>query len=377
MEKKRRIVWTFSLASFLNDMGSDMIAPIWPLFLTVFLGANMAILGFIDGLGEALVSISQALSGYLSDRLKRRKVFVWLGYLLAGLSRIGYALSPSWGYIIPFKIMDRSGKLREAPRDAIIADITSKKHRGESFGILESMDQLGAVFGIILSILLFGYLGYKRLFMLAAIPSILAVILIATMIKEPHNGMKLHKGISFKDIDKNFRLFLILSSLFALGAFSYSFLLIYAKEFGFTLTVIPVLYLIYVLSNSMSAIPFGELADRVGRKKVLLISYTFWALVCFSFIFVHSKASIYISFVLYGLHKGSLNTVQKTFVSELAPKQFRASSLGAFKMLTGLFALPASLLAGILWYKISLIVPFTVSLVLTLLAVILLFFVKE
>lgn len=108
-----------SLTSELNDLGSDMIYPVWPLFVTSVLGANMAVLGFIDGLGEAIVSISQAASGYVSDRLRRRKIFIWTGYLLGSLSRIGYALTTLWQHLIPFKIMDRAGKIRGAPRDAI------------------------------------------------------------------------------------------------------------------------------------------------------------------------------------------------------------------------------------------------------------------
>jgi len=121
MEKKetRKTVRTFAFASFLNDLGSDMIYPVWPLFVTSVLGANMAVLGFIDGLGEAIVSISQAASGYVSDRLRRRKIFIWTGYLFGSLSRIGYALSTLWQHLIPFKIMDMAGKIRGAPRDAI------------------------------------------------------------------------------------------------------------------------------------------------------------------------------------------------------------------------------------------------------------------
>jgi len=148
MEKKetRKTVRTFAFASFLNDLGSDMIYPVWPLFVTSVLGANMAVLGFIDGLGEAIVSISQAASGYVSDRLRRRKIFIWTGYLFGSLSRIGYALTTLWQHLIPFKIMDRAGKIRGAPRDAIIADISTEENRGKNFGLLRAMDNLGEVF---------------------------------------------------------------------------------------------------------------------------------------------------------------------------------------------------------------------------------------
>lgn len=130
-KETKKTIGTFAWASFLNDMGSDMIYPVWPLFVTSVLDANMAVLGFIDGLGEAIVSISQAVSGYFSDRIKKRKVFIWLGYLLGSLSRVGYGLSTVWQHLIPFRILDRSGKIRSAPRDAIIDGISTKENRGK------------------------------------------------------------------------------------------------------------------------------------------------------------------------------------------------------------------------------------------------------
>ncbi|MBW2636762.1 MAG: MFS transporter, partial [Deltaproteobacteria bacterium] len=139
-EGSRKTVRTLAFASFFNDLGSDMIHPVWPLFLTSVLGVNMSILGLIDGLGDALVSISQAASGYLSDRTKKRKFFIWLGYAFPLISRVGYGLSTAWQHIIPFKMLDRAGKIRSAPRDAIIADVSSKENRGSNFGFRKMMD---------------------------------------------------------------------------------------------------------------------------------------------------------------------------------------------------------------------------------------------
>jgi MFS family permease len=118
----KKTLRTFAVASFLNDLGSDIIYPIWPLFVTQVLKANMSALGLLDGLGEALVSLSQAASGYMSDRIRKRKVFIWIGYLCGSASRLGYAASSIWQHLIPFRILDRAGKIRSAPRDALIAD---------------------------------------------------------------------------------------------------------------------------------------------------------------------------------------------------------------------------------------------------------------
>jgi MFS family permease len=373
----KKTIKIFAAASFLNDMGSDIIYPIWPLFLTTVLKANMAALGFLDGLGDALVSLSQAASGYISDRIKKRKVFIWMGYLFGALSKIGYSLSSIWTHLIPFRILDRSGKIRSAPRDAFVADISDDKNRGRNFGLLRAMDHLGAVFGILICILLFKILGYRILFALAAFPSLISAALVLSFIKERNSErLTVHKSISFKELDRNFTLFLILSSIYSLGAFSYSFLLIYAKEFGFTVTFVPVLYLIFTAAASLLSYPFGKLADRIGRKPVLLLSYFFWIIVCLSVISKPNRLMLFLVFILYGAHKGALEPVQKTYVSELAPCEFRASCLGGFQMVIGLCALPASFIAGVLWEVFGMSAPFYFSLTLTVVSGIMLLFFK-
>ena len=377
-KEKRKTIRIFAAASFLNDLGSDIIYPIWPLFLTTILGANMAVLGFIDGLGEAIVSVAQAVSGYVSDRIRKRKVFVWTGYLFGSLSRIGYGLSTIWQHVIPFRVLDRTGKIRGAPRDAFIADISTNENRGKNFGFLRAWDNFGAVCGIIICILFFQLLGYRKLFLLAALPSMVGALLIFLFIKERKvTKRRIYRGLRFRDFDNNFRLFLFLSALFAVGSFSYSFLLIYAKEFGFEIVFVPVLYLVYTAIASLFSLPFGNLSDHIGRKSVLMLSYGLWGAVCLSFIFIQSYVAIILTFVMYGMHRAGMDTVQKAFVSEIAPIEYRASSLGGFQMVIGLCALPASLFAGFLWDSISLYAPFYFSLILTLFSGVFLLFVKE
>lgn len=371
-------VKVFGFASLLNDLGANMIYPIWPIFLTTVLGANMSILGLVDGLGDALVSLSQAASGYASDRLKKRKIFIWLGYILGALSRIGYAVATSWPMIIPFRILDRAGKIRDAPRDAIVADEANHANRGKNFGIIKGMDKLGGVIGIILCIMFANIVGYQTFFMLAAIPSVISAGLIYYYIKEKKNhNIKLYKGIEIGKLTKDYKLFLILSSVFALGSFSYSFLLVFANKSGYDAAVVPLLYLVYILFAAFFSIPFGKLSDRIGRKNGMYLALTLWALTCIVFIFINSWWAIPLTFVLYGLHIAALAPVQTTFVSELSPKKFKASALGGFQMCIGLCALPASVIAGILWDTMGKTVPFMFSLALTVLAIIILYFVKE
>ncbi len=383
--RKSLVVGTFSAASFLNDFGSDMVFPIWPLFVISFLGADVAVLGLIDGLGDALVSLSQAASGYLSDIIGRRKAFIWVGYLLGSLSRVGYGLSSVWQHLLPFKILDRSGKIRGAPRDAIVADVSTEQDRGRNFGLLRAMDHLGAVCGIITCIILFYYFGwgYSGIFLLAAVPSLISVLLVLLLIKE-RKTEEIYGGLSLRDLTRNLKLFLFLSAVFALGSFSYSFLLVYAKEFiettgseMFVRFVIPTFYLLFTAVASVTSFPFGKLADKAGRRVVLVVAYSLFGLMCLGFIHVGSLWMVVVLFILYGLHMAAAEPVQRAFVSELSPSEYRASILGAFKLIVGLCALPASLIAGMLWKTFGKSAPFMFSLSLTTVAIILIGFVRE
>lgn len=373
----KKTIRTFAFSSFFNDMGSDMIYPIWPLFVAS-LGANMAVLGLIDGIGNAIVSLSQAISGYISDRTRKRKVFIWLGYLFGGVSRLGYALSATWHGLVPFRILDRAGKMRGAPRDAMVADLSIRGNRGENFGLIRTMDNAGALVGIVFCIAAFPLLGFRNLLLIAAVPSFIAAALIVINIREkPLEDAKLFKGISFSHLDGNFKLFVILSAVFSLGAFSYSFLLIFANRFGFQVSTVPVFYLLFTLVATFCSYPFGVLSDRIGRKAVLQISYGLWGLVCLAMICAESAWMVVAAFVLFGLHQAGIDTVQKAFVAELGPAEYRASTLGGFQMVIGLCALPASVAAGLLWDLIGMQAPFILSLALTAISATMLIFVRE
>jgi len=375
---KRKDLKIFSLASFLNDFGSDVISPIWPLFVTSFTGANMQVLGLIDGLGEAIVAVSQAVSGFWSDKIGKRKPFVWVGYMFAGLARAGYAFSSAWCWLVPFRVIDRAGKMRGAPRDAMIADAASEGERGKSFGFLRTFDNLGAVCGITVSILLVNIIGYQKMFLLAAVPSLVGAAIIFLTIKEKRAGSRIYKGLRAKDIDANFALYLALSAVFSLGAFSYSFLLIFAVRSGFAAYQVPVFYLLFTLVASMFSLEFGRLSDKLkSRKSVLMAAYLLWLAVCLVFPVSAGPAMFATVFIIYGLYRAAIDTIQSAFVSELAPAKFRASGLGLFQMVTGICALPASLGAGFIWDHWGASAPFHVSAALTMVAAIMLSFVKE
>ena len=375
--KEKKVVRLFSIASFLNDLGSDIIYPIWPAFLTQYLKANMAIVGFIDGLGDALVSLSQAFSGFYSDKIQKRKIFIWLGYLFGAISRVGYAFSTTYHPVIFFRIFDRTGKIRSAPRDAAIADISSDFTRGRNFGFLRSMDNLGAVAGIILCMILFPILGYKYLFLLAAFPSIISALLIFLFFKEEKIQTKAFRGYSLKLLNTNLKLLFVVSSIFSLGSFSYSFLLVFANQKGFPIYSLPILYLIFTFVATLFSFYFGKLSDQIGRKAVLIISFLFWIVSLIVLISLPVTIGAVFSFILYGLHKAAFEPVHKTFISELSPVEYRASVLGGFQLVMGLFAFPASFFAGILWESFNIFAPFYISIALTIISIFITLKIKE
>jgi len=372
----KKTIHTFASATFLNDLGSNMIYPVWPFYVTETLKANMTALGLLDGIGEGLLSISKALSGYLSDRIRKRKVFVWTGYLLGSMARFGYAVAGAWQHLIAFRILDRIGKERSAPRDAIVADVSTLKNRGANFGYIRAMDLSGALLGSLLVLLLMQILSYRLIFAIAAVPTLISAILVILLIKDraPLIGSD-STGLSLRYLGNKFRLFIILSAVFAFGAFSYSFLLMYAKEIGFPKTLVVALYPLYTAVAALSSFVFGRLADRIGRKPILMISYLLWIVVCLIFLlFPRHTILLIFSFILYGSHKGILIPVQRTIVAECAPSAYRASCLGGFHMITGLCALPASFIAGLLWENVGKTAPFALSLGLSMAAVVLLGF---
>jgi len=382
-EEAERTVRTFAAVSFLHDMGSDMVFPVWPLFLRSVLNANMQVLGFVDGLGDAMVSLSSAASGYASDRLRRRKVFIWPGYLMGAAARVGYAAVHSWQAVIPFKIVDRAGKIRSAPRDAIVADLSQKGNRGARFGVLRFADNLGAVAGILLAIAfvtLFGLseASYRTLFMVAAVPSVVAALLVLVAIRERHaEGVRVYKGLRLRDLGRDYYLFLALSAIFSLTAFSYSFLLIFAEEAGYTDAFVPVLYLVFTVVATVLSIPAGRLADSWGRKRVMTLALLLWMSVAAVLLVDQSLVAVLLALVIYGAHKGTLEPVQRAMVSELAPADFRASGLGAYQMVVGLLALPAGIVAGALWDSVGPWAIFAFALALTAVAVAMLQLVHE
>lgn len=361
----------FGTASLLNDISSDLIAPIWPTFLTTQLLLSPFQVLVVDGMALTITSLSKLGAGYASDRLRRRKPFITVGYFLSMLSRVGFLITYGFYQILFWKSMDRMGKMRGPPRDAMIATALPEERRGGAFGILRAMDSAGAVIGAVLAYFLFAFLDYTGIILLSIIPGIGSVILVVALIKD-EPGKNVFKGVSFRGLDRNLKLFLVASVLFSLGTYSYSFLMLFSSGFGYAEAQLPLLYILFTIVYTLSAYPFGKASDSIGRKPILAIAFLLLVLTSGWAFLVHDWLTVLPLFIFFGLLNGALDPVQTSLVTDLVEEERRSSVIGAFQTAIGISALPAGTIIGFLWEEFGALIAFQYSLVLGLLALMIL-----
>lgn len=348
-------VVTLGIVSMLTDVSSEMIYPLLPIFLTSVLGLGMAFVGVIEGVAESTASILKLFSGWFSDRLRRRKSLVLFGYGISSLSRPFLALVTAGWHVLLLRFLDRVGKgIRTSPRDALIADSTSADIRGKAYGFHRSMDNLGAVIGPLLASLLLPLLGfsYRYLFLLAAVPGILAVLVLRTWVRERAPAQtKARVQISLKPLDRRFKIFLIIVILFTLGNSSDAFLLLRARDVGIRVELLPILWLVLHLVKTAGGMPGGIWSDRIGRQRVIVAGWIVYALIYFGFAYAHSPAHIWGLFALYGLYYALTEGAERALVADLVPTELRGTAFGAYNFAIGIGALPSSVIMGIIWQR--------------------------
>jgi MFS family permease len=342
------------LASLLTDISSEMVYPILPMYLVTQLGAGPAILGLIEGIAESTASLLKVFSGYFSDKVKLRKPFAIFGYAASTAGKFVLYISTSWGYVLTGRIIDRFGKgVRTAPRDALIAESSLAGQRGSAFGLHRAMDTAGAAIGVLCAYFLITRYqgGLKNVFLFSLIPALLGVLFLFWVKEKKALPREAAKKIEFKwrTLDKRLKLFLIFTFIFTLGNSSNQFLLLRAQNLGNPLPIVILLYLVYNLSYCLVAYPASRLSDKIGRKKVLVLGYLFYALVYLGFAINTSAYNLWFLFGVYGLYIGFTEGVEKALVSDIAPAELRATAIGLHATLIGIGLFPASLLAGLLW----------------------------
>ncbi len=376
-----RNIFILGLVSLLTDLSSQMIFPLIPLFLTGVLGAGAYAVGIVEGAAETTASLLKVVSGYWSDKTKKRKPFVLLGYSLSTITKPLFAVAGTWPFVLFARVIERIGKgLRTAPRDAIVAESCDEAVRGKAYGFHRAMDGVGSVLGATLAFLLLPILGYRNIFLFAFLPAIIATLVIL-FIKEKRSPVKkevkeVSIKLSFKELPANLRLFIIASSIFALGHFGYAFLLLKAKNIGLADNTAIFLYVLFYLVYTICIIPSGMLSDRIGRKPVLMAGYFVFGITSLGLIFTSNIYSILLFFIIYGIFYAMIDGVQRAFVVDLAPQHLRATALGTFHTAIGLVALPGGFIAGSLWDKISPEATFVYGLTLTMVSLSLFTFIR-
>jgi MFS family permease len=349
-------VLVLGLVSLLTDISSEMIYPLLPLFLTVTLGAGPAFLGLLEGAAETTAALLKLAAGLASDRLPRRKPLVLAGYTLSSLARPLIALATAPWAVLAIRLADRVGKgIRTAPRDALIADSVPADRRGTAFGFHRAMDHAGALVGPLVATMLLAWFtsDLRVVFWAAAVPGVLAVLIIVTSVREVARRQP-SDGRFLGDIPAGrLRNYLLIIFLFTLGNSSDAFLLLRAGSLGVPAGRLPLLWAFFHVSKMLTAVPFGALSDRTGRRRVIIAGWLVYAAAYLGFARATSEWQIWLLFAVYGLFYGLTEGAEKAFLADMVEPARRGSAFGWYNCAVGIGALPASLLFGLVWQQLS------------------------
>ena len=363
--KQRKLhpnIWIVTATSFLTDISSEMLVYLVPLFLSNVLGVRMAFIGLIDGIAETTASLVKIYSGALSDKLGKRKWLAVLGYGISTIAKPLLYFANTWGWVLGVRFSDRVGKgIRTAPRDALVAASTDETNRGFAFGLHRAGDTAGAFLGIAIAALIIWLtqtnakllsVNTFRIAVLASIiPAVLAVIVLAvgtTEVGGPGKGSGVMR-LSLEGVDARFKSFLIIVVLFTLGNSSDSFIVLRAQERGLSVLQTMFMLMTFTAIYTILSSPLGALSDRVGRRKLMISGWLAYGLVYLGFALAQVGWQIWILFGLYGIYYAATEGVAKALVADLVPEAQRGTAYGLFNAAIGITALPASLLAGLLW----------------------------
>ena len=363
-------VKALGVVSLLNDASSEMMIPLLPAFITGVLGLGPAFLGALEGIAESTASILKLVSGWYSDRVRKRKALTIAGYSLSNLIRPFIGLATAGWQVLFFRFADRVGKgIRTSPRDALIADTVSQEERGKAYGFQRMMDNLGAAIGPLIASLLLFLFTQQRLrliFLLSFIPGVLAVLVLVFFVKESKARERPRTESTSKPTPLagglpagSFRTYLFAVVLFTLGNSSDVFLVLKAQSLGVSLALVPILWMVLSLVKAVANTPGGIISDRIGRKPSILIGWAIYGLVYFGFAAATTTWHVWALFVIYGLYYGMVEGPERALVADLVAEDKRGSAFGWFHLSVGIGALPASLIFGLIWKSFSASAAFT------------------
>lgn len=364
-----RNVWVLTGASFLTDVSTEMIVHLLPLFLANVLGVRTVTVGLIEGLAETTSSLVKLLSGRYSDRLQRRKGLTVAGYALSTVAKPFLALARSWPAVLLVRFVERVGKgVRTAPRDALVADSVDARRRGLAFGLHRAGDTAGAALGLLIALLVVWRLQGNSIALQAStftflvwasfVPALAAVILLVVAVREPQRAQPVESGVARLPRlpylpAATFRRYLLVVAVFTLGNASDAFLVLRAQSAGLGIIGILALLLLFNLVYTAVSSPAGIVSDRLGPQRLLLAGWLLYAAIYAGFAFAAATWHLVALFALYGIYYGLTAGAARAFVADLVPAHQRGTAYGWYNAAIGIAALPASVIAGLLWQGIG------------------------
>jgi MFS family permease len=363
-------VFYMGLTSLLTDISSELIFTLVPLFLSDVLGATSTLIGLVGGVSDSTDSLFRIISGWFSDKIGKRKLLAVTGYGISTISKPFMLLANSWGAVIGVRFGDRVGKgVRTSLRDALIADSVEAKDRGRSFGLHRAMDTSGAVIGLIIAAVIVYMIpgdkfhltrdAYHWMILIAIIPAVLAVVILMTLVQERKKvsaaavKKDISKPIALTPFSTQFKLYLFIMALFTLGNSSDFFLILDAQHVKTPLLQVVLMLVLFNVTYALVSTPMGVLSDKIGRKRVITFGWLIYGLVYLGFALSSSIWQLWLLFAVYGIFYGFCEGAAKAFVADMVPVDRRGTAYGLYNGVVGLMALPASLIAGILWDRIA------------------------
>ncbi len=351
-------VLLLGLVSFINDVSSDMIFAIMPLFIASLGGTGIAV-GLIGGLGDSISGVLKVFSGYWSDKLGKKLPFIFGGYFISSIAKLLFPFIKAWPALAVLVPIERTGKgLRTAPRDAVIANSTLPSSRGKAFGLHRALDTSGAFIGALGAFVLFWFLKLelRTILFIAAIIAFFALFPLIFVKEKITTPQTLSLRISLKNLPLNFKRYLLAQTLFALGNFTYMFFVLKSKivfdgifSLRFAIALPILLYVWFNIIYALSSIPAGIISDKIGRKKTLILGYLVYSFTCIGFSLANSLGGFIILFAIYGVSFGLIEATSRAFASDFVADDLAGTALGTFHTCISLAVLPAGIIAGILW----------------------------
>jgi len=339
--------------SFFTDVSTEMVLGVLPFFIVKELGGTAAILGFIEGIAEAVNYAFRVFAGVVTDKIGRRKPLVLLGYGLSSVAKPLFAVSGSWSHALAVRVTDRAGKgIRTSPRDALISDSAAKSEAGKAFGLHRSLDQIGAILGPLMAFVIIPVIGMRGVFWFSFVPAAVALLILLFFVRDTKGSVKQRSVFenAREVLNREFIFLLVALGIFATGAYNFSFILLRAGSLGVQESHIPLVYASLNVATVILGLPAGMLADKIGKLPVLALSYVvFLGTSAGGFILTGNPLYGFLIALLFGSYLGMAETVQRAIIPDFTKPDLKGTAYALYYTLIGVCSIAANSIFGVLW----------------------------